>query len=753
MTLPAGWPDPAAVETLPTVWLALDGSAWPPAADGRPAGTVPVASWSVERELVGSVLPGNVRARSGLSIGSAQATVAQMAVEPLAPWAADASRRVVPGAAAALYATHDGHDDAARVNLGDWVVAPASGSLLSPGVDLELLERPYMGRAQDQRLPPLSFLIPCDPIWPVSVLAAQVGYHSVPPPIEGAIWAAPFTGSPVPVVGSVASTAVYPGGLLGTLSEWGTSSGAVGFAEQALALYTFVLGSLEDAESFLTGDSLYLTFNVEGAAQGYGARGGVSPGRVEVDGNTLTVREGSGTTPSSVTFTRGLDPAHPKRVQVEMQAIFTGSNWTGFRARARSAHDAPWSSWATRTYAAKTPGAIFQLVFGTINAASSVSGAQLTRRDAPALWAAPNADFVPLGGRLDAPFLPAETDAWTGIQEFCASNLGAAWVTRDRVLMVRGRDWLAGAGRPAEPLDVGQSVEDLSWTVDPGDTADRLEVTYQPIDWELPSADTPPAFPVLWQADDVIELGPRQTVEIIADLDGPASHIYGPSGNWVPAWFSASLVNEFSVWSALPNRDGTGAQPANDALVVSARALSVSRAVVTIRNTTGLRLFTVDRAGSPCIIWRSPRVGRLGNTAVVERGAPESKALNPLRIDLGAHVQRDVDAEAIADYIWSRVSSQMWRADAVRVRLDWGRDIGDVVELTHERSGLSVKALVTKVGYSGQPGEVAQTLDLVLLPPTWADWDARWETSTWGGGFDPTWAGSLWSDFDVEPLR
>jgi len=82
---------------------------------------------------------------------------------------------------------------------------------------------------------------------------------------------------------------------------------------------------------------------------------------------------------------------------------------------------------------------------------------------------------------------------------------------------------------------------------------------------------------------------------------------------------------------------------------------------------------------------------------------------------------------------------------------DWSRDLGDVVTLSHPRTGLDVKALVVKIGRDGEPGRVSERLDLVILPPTWTDFDAANAARTWDT-WDAAWTGKTWNDFDRDPL-
>jgi hypothetical protein len=216
----------------------------------------------------------------------------------------------------------------------------------------------------------------------------------------------------------------------------------------------------------------------------------------------------------------------------------------------------------------------------------------------------------------------ADTDVWSAIQQVCAATLCAAWVDVAGVLHVRTRQQLTGIGVPITTVDAGQVLVDIPWTMDPADTADRLEIS----------------------------------------------------------WTDTS-----------------------------------------------------------------------GNTQTVARGAAASVAANTLTIDVGWLIHNEADAIGIADHLWGRVSTQKWRADSVQIRLDWSIDIGDVWLLQHARTGLSQRVLVVKIQIDGQPGQYAQSVDLVFLPWTWADFDATWFGSTWTE-FDAAWAAKTWDDFDDNPI-
>lgn len=729
--LPADWPAVAPSQTLPGVYVAL-----------APLGAVAVSSWELERELVASTLPGNIRAASGISVGSGSVTVAatNTAGAKMTPWSSDPTARIMAGGPVDWFAAYDGPESTSRVDLGAWQVSPVSGSLTTAGISIDLVEKQYAGRTQANLLPPA--LGWSDASWMVSALAAQMGFHATPPPVASARIAASLTGGFTPEVGDSA-TDPDP-------ATWVRTTGPLGPTD---VQNQFVEPDSNISILAASGVSSYLYANVSGTVHfdwGY-----IAPYACQLEirpGGVLAVRNGDTAGYVTTTYAPGADPNHPTRVEVEMQRFGTDPNFTSFRARARSSATAAWSTWATSV--ATSTAAAGGFVAFQVDSVSSVSGMQFTTADDADAWAPVNADIDALDVQMLAPFLASDVDAWTGIQQACAGAVGAAWVTADGRLIVRNRDYLAGVGVDGTQIDIGLSAEDLPWSIDPADTADRLVVTYSPADpntqpttW--PTAGDAPLPPVAWQASDAVQVGPHQTVQVEADLTYFAN-LFGPSA-WVPAW-NTDLLFTGSTWAASPNRDGTGTQPTDDALVITQDQVSAGKVILNITNTTAQTLYTVDATGTPCLILRGFRIVPQANALSVTRGVDADLASNPLSIDLGKTVQTQADAEAIADYIWGRVSARAWKASSIRVALDWSRDIGDVVRLNHSRTGLDVKAMITKVAYDGAPGQVIQTLDLVLLSPTWADFDIAWAGKTWAD-FDAVWIGDNWSNFDYDPVR
>lgn len=734
--LPPSWPAPSANETLPVVYLSVGDDA---------LGTRAVASWKLERELVGSTLPGNVRGRSGLSIGTASVTLAQTS-ERVSPWRA-APARVRTGAPAQLYASHDGPEATERLDLGDWMLDPLSGSIGTNALGVDLVEAQYGARGKPHQLPVARY--GAKPVWIVDQLARQCGYYSTPESTAPVLvesfaggvcdlYAASFADTDRTIANATWTTAT---GVLGlTAASDGTWASLLRFDSEVDLVRQALLLSLDS-------NGGYVSLNHAGTVRliiGSIGMGEIPPSGVEVEvrpGGVLAARVASNLAWVTGSYTAGQDVAWPNRVQLQIVRDQPTETTHRIQVRARSSEASPWSAWveASGDYEdGTTPRAGYLGIW--MDTGASISGLVASRGSA-GHFTPPTALLEDLGGFMRAPWVPEQgADAWAGIQLVAEKWLGAASLTADRRFVLRNRDDLAGVDATEKVIDVGAQVEDLGWTIDPADTADRLVVTYSPVDDVKYYGDAPIDA---WESADALEIGPGETLEVTADLDQftePAEFEQAPSVG----------DGYLSQWLVSTTRNGSGVLNNPDALTVTVVPLNPGRVLLRVKNRLSSRLWTVNSQGEPHFKLRGFAVLSQKSAAMIARGLPAEEADNALSIDLGKFVQRAADAEQIADYLWSRVSTPTWKASSVRVRLDWSVDIGDVVRLVHARSDLSVRALVVKVALDGEPGKVAQVLDLVLVPQTWDDFDAAWAGATWAD-FDAAWAGATWDDFDFDP--
>lgn len=737
MAVPESWPAPSDDEILPEVYLELADSAWPPATDVTPAGVAQLSSWEWTRELIANTAPGQLRGTSGLSVGDAKVTARQTDDQLTTPWSRT-ERRIVGGTKAALYASHDGPSSAERLDLGSWVVDPTSGSLASPELGIELLEASYAARVPNL-LPP-AFTIACEAGWVVDTLARQAGFYATPAPVDTCVLSVPLQGHVVPERGKMTQFAGWPltwDKRLGVISPDGgmahTYSCDGGLGASSSTNPRFLAATTSGTVTF------DLALSPDGAPQ------------VEIrPGGVLAVRNLSTGAWVTGTYTPGFDADHPLRVEVEVQR--TGDElfgWSSFRARARSSATTAWGSWVTSS-AASAAGPWADGVKIAAAAPSSVAGVQFSTSSLPGAWAKPTAYIDPLLGLLVAPWIPGDVDAWAGIQDMCSAHLAAAWVSGDGDLLIRNREYLAGTTGATTTVIVDDQLEDLGWSTDPADTADRVEVTYSPVDYDVGTAST--AYPIAWRAPDVLEVPGGQTIKVVANLEAYTDQLRA----WVP-WSDLDPGSAFkaSAWSAYPNRNGTGTAASAAAISISHEHVSAGRAIISITNRTAGTLYMVAADGGTGLVLCATSVGRQGSTVTVARGASADVAKNPVTVQLGKYVHRPVDVDAIADYIWARVSTERWTAGQLRIRRDLSLDIGQILLLIHPDTDLRVKVLVTAIQLRGDDSDISQTISVFVLPPTWVDFDEAWEATgkTWTTGFDPTWAGVNWAAFDFDPTK
>ena len=344
----------------------------------------------------------------------------------------------------------------------------------------------------------------------------------------------------------------------------------------------------------------------------------------------------------------------------------------------------------------------------------TASGVMVSTNPEPGLWAAPSAFYDAAGVTLDAPVVPADADGWDVIQQIAAATLGGAWVSESGVLTYRNRDWMRGAAPAGETIVSETSLADVPWSISGDDIADRVTVNYQPPDIKRVTDYSL----TIWEATEAVEVPAGKTVTVHADIEGTVKNLAG----WLPIWDTVTASPmRMSRWAAAITREGTGVNPADTVLTVSAEVVGTSRIRIRITNNTSTRLWTVDGFGNPTLIVRANLSARAGETVSLSAGASEEVATSPLTVDLGAWVQRHADAQAVLDWIWSQVQEPRATIQGVRVKPNLARQIGDIVRITDDTTTLSSKALVSGVHLTGSHGQYEQTLDLVLLDVTFYD--------------------------------
>lgn len=744
------------------------------AADAPWLADAAVTALSLERELVSSVIPGNIRTSNGLSVGTASVTVG-IPGDRATPWAASPARRVDTNRAGRLLA----RDDAGNtLDLGAWVTEDLGGTLSGGEVTVELTEAQIAAKAIRQQLPaydhtPFTPTMPLDPIWVVSRLAEQAGYPAAPKMVDDAVVAVAMDGGVHAT--STDSTPAYT--VVGDISGWevlpddpiiGASNGS-GISMICNRTTTVVLPISDQLQA---GAAMRFTLNVVGTvylvdvAQGWLIQ-------LVNDGTTRTISTSNNLgTPGATRTIRAPFPSAKwqRRLQVEISRVWEPSTgrWLLLAARARPDDTGSWSDASISTDAhtpASTDLEIIQVVGGvaipgtgipSTPAAGRFAAVQLTpASEDTGLFAERRALLKPLGGDAGLPYIAPEADVWSSIRDALSARSAAAVIDPDgaggSTLRVLARDDLAGAGIPGTPVDVGAEWADLPWKLDPADTADRIVVTYASPTTTIADIGSNTLAPAAWEASEVIRVDAGATKVLPVQFEGRAA--VRCLTDFITPTAPSSLWSTRSTAIAFANPDGTGSPLDSTSFSVTAVQTSATTATITIVNRTSAPLYLVDGTGTPGLILRAFLVATFDTPLTVERGVSAEDSTRPLELDLTGWVQSKTDAQTVADYLWARVGgSGLWSVSGVACRLDWSHAPGRVLRAQHAATGLDLKVLITKVSLSATAGEITQTLDLALLPWTWADFDDTWATSTWAG-LDTALAGSTWADFDTDPLQ
>lgn len=755
------------------------------------SGAVPkrweVASWESTREIASSALPGQIRHKTGLSVGTGKALVKRDSSDY--PWR-QRDVYALTGSAAQILIAPEG---ATEIPTGQFRVAPTEGDITTVGVEVDLDERQIQGRDKaanvlgDQWTSALSFEDGiADPAWLVSELARQMGFGVTAEPNQDGY--VPMLD--VPLQGSLSPA--WPRGIdfrmqSGT-PQWGEFDGLISlFSPDEPTTVQYARYALIQPMSTL----MTLTFDAYDRAEFQWIRSDqtvngtlnltvlnrtmANPDEFQV---TMSSRGLNGTMNAStgpVTYTYPIPEDRPSgiQVQVELTPSASGNNWNSARFRARRGAGSAWSAWSavhtiTNPVSPQDTDFNFWLRPNDLNEAAHLARVSVVDSANPVgtwtedqLWAAqsPNQQgrlyLEPLFGTIRSPWLDPDLTVLNAMQAVVQAWQGALITDVYGDLHLLNRFSLSGVSTGTEPLlDVGLNFEDLPWVMDYSDQADRLVVKYRParIVAASPAAT---ALPTLWETSDLITVPGNSTVSVFFSLD----YIYPLDLLLVP-FVRKGLTGQAvaHTWDAHPNSDGTGASadPDTDMSLQLQRVTSATWKIE-ITNHTGSTLYMVDETGTPYLKIRSSYYLDQTQEATVERGLASGDAQNALEVDLSNYVQNDEDANTLADFLWARVNRRVWRAKTVRSVPDYSIDLGDIREIVHSRTQVRSNVLVSKVKLAGEPGAVTQELDLILIPPTWEDFDEAWgpeyHTSPPGSWteFDALWAPYTWQDFDRTP--
>lgn len=690
-----------------------------------------VESWSIRRELTGGGLPAQARGASGFSAASGSIDVRME--DSSTPWRA----HLKPGGVASIDAAADHADGLSRVGLLQVREISADGALtrrrhISLEERLDGLRRPltFVQQVFPQWQAPLGVLA-TDAAWVIDQAARAGGYFATPPPVASCVGSVPMMGSLVPEVGTAL------GFNSSAETGWVTLNGRIAAGG---GLYP------PNPEVALTRplDLNQTVFGILDVSQAYASVYLRTPGILQATASSGQLQiSGFGTTASIPHPAPAPPPGGWARVQFEFRfSGVTTSTFTGFGARVRYSVTGPWSGWVDVSGAALPLGSEPWSAGGY--AGAPVSGFQIHTADDPVAWRAPNAKIAASGVMLDVITTSSSSSGWHVAQDVAAATMGAVWIDEDGVFTYRNRDPLRGSATPAETIIARDSLADVPWSISRDDVADRIEVTYEPMTIQT-SGDYGTK---VWESPKIISLRPGHLVQHVV-LDGAAttldpaprqSSTY-PSDMGSPASFTHTV---FDVNTAA---DGTGTRIFG-AVDVETEMIGPSTLKVSVHNRHSGRIWLVTPAGDPALIVRAGVVATPAGRVTIGSGLPRNAAANPLTVDLGAFVQRDLDAQSILAWLESVTANPLPVLRDVRVLPNPARRLGDVAILRDDITGISAKVLVSGKVDSMSAGALEQYLTLTVLDVIFDDLDRAFQLLTFDQ-LDVLFAGMEFDDIDT----
>lgn len=773
--IPDDWPGRNWVEDTPLGHLqTIDSDA--------ASGTVPtrwqMASWSSTREMKSSSLPGQVRHQTGLSIGTGKALVKRQPSD--FPWKHSLVYELTGQDAQILLAPRN----STEIPTGQFQVAEINGDLTTVGVQVELDEKTIEGRdqtpgvldqqwASDITQEEINAQVK-DPVWLVAQLAEQMGFRSGPNVTPGQDGYSPILD--VPLQGSLVPREPInvPFQTTDTIS-WGAADGVVGLSTE----FDNIIDVIYEVGS-LVPTGFTVTLDIDNAWAGFEWDDVTNNGRFGVQVHTATgdsdvdlviYSTGSSGFANTNTNVNNLDitrnPDIPNRIQIEVTmgvASSSGFNSASVRVRRRDGfwfgpyvHAMPNQMSRVNEFSmemqAFTTGMDGTAILSNF---SVVDNSVVTQAVRDTLLNTLGGDqgriyLEPLLGTITSPWLDPDLGVWTTMQAIVEAWQGALMTDVYGDLRVLNRNTLVGLNNLQQEriVDVGLNFEDLPWIMNWSDQADRLVLKYRPV-VQVVAEPGQTGLPIIYEFRDVLIVWPGRN-EFFFDLD----YIY-PTDLKLNPFNRKDFDNGiYHVWDAYRYNNGSGAHIApNSDISMRIDRVSSSTWKVIINNLTASPFHMVDNTGTPWLKIRSSWYYDQTQEATVERGVAATEAKSAIEIDLSNYVQSEADANTLADFIWGRVNQRSWRANTVTMVPDYRLDLGDVIEIQHARTGVRSNAIVSKVDLAGEPGRVTQKVDLVLIPPTWEDFDEAWAnalpSSTWST-FDALWDDYTWDDFDRTP--
>lgn len=742
-----------------------------------------VSSWSTVREISSSALPGQVRHKTGLSVGTGKALLKREADDY--PWKQRDVHNLTGSDAQILLAPEGGTE----IPTGQFKIADVSGDVTTLGVDIDLDERQIAGRDKtpgvlDQQwasgitIEEIGAQVK-DPIWLVSELAEQMGFRTGPTVTPGQDGYTPILDVPLQGALLPREPINVPFETIAFIS-WATANGAVGLSTVLDSSIDVIYETQVSVPQATT-----VTFDIDNAWAGFewadsttigrfGVQLLVETGDSEVDINVYsTGANGVGnanTNVNNLDVTRDLET--PNRMQVEVTFSGTSTLWTSASIRIRRRDGfwfGPYVHPMANGLSRENMHNIEMQVFGNSSVGDGVlsnfsvvdnSAVSATVRDTLLNTVGGEQGRIylePLLGTIQSPWLDPDLGVWSTMQAIVEAWQGALITDVYGDLKVLNRNTIAGLNNLQQErvVDVGLRFEDLPWVMNYADQADRLVLKYRPLE-AVVAEPTQVGLPIIYEFQDLLVVRPGAN-EFFFTLD----YIYPTDLKLLPFNRKDSDNGVYHVWDAYRYNNGTGAHIApNTDISMRIDRVSSSTWKVYIVNSTASPFHMVDSSGTPWLKIRSSWYYDQTQEATVERGVGANESNTAVEIDLGHYVQHPDDAEALADFIWARVNRRSWKATTIVTIPDYRLDLGDVIEIQHRRTGMKSNALVTKVELDGKPGSVGQKIDLVLMPSTWEDFDEAWANMEGTGppiglgvwnDFDALWDAYTWEDFDRTP--
>lgn len=703
---PDGWPAESSVEIIPEVYLKTDG-AWPPPTDGVPAGTALLGSWKIDRSLTGSPLPGQVRGAVGFSIATGAASFAQPGDQPITPWSISRQHRLTVGGKCEVVASHLG--PVAGLALGSFVIAPGSGNSIDNAVHVDLEEDSIRLKRQfrldwtfnqdhafySSQIKAGNDVYELDASWVVDQVARSGGYFQTPPPPADCLISLPLVGGTMADRGTTTEAGIR---------NWSEVDDLVGLGPDS---YVTAIGEQPPADTIWVGCQV----------AGTGGRVFLNNSMIlDIHSNRLDLRS-----PSAVYAS--LPFSAPTRTPAVLVGV---SRLAGRQVRAEVIVQGEPAGSVTATFPAEDWAVWSRSV--SVDTRTSLGGGNSRDRfirsvrvtssnpEGLATWE-PTARIHLSGSPLHGVFDQFDTDAWSVVQNIASATMGAVWISEDGVFTYRSRNRLRGMAGVLGEIEAAERLEDLPWQIDPGDVADRVELTYVPASAEY----SPEGSLTLWEATEKIKINSGKSVDVFADIEGTTSRL----ADFKPIWDDTVPEGRWSRWAASSNINGGGERPRSNTITVEPIFITPSRIRLRVTNTSDETVWLVDGNGNPCLILRAFLHVAPDEPVTIALGAAPEEAISPLHIDAGSWIQDSAAAQSMLSWASGQTSHAQATVARVRVKPDLGYQLGDVHLLTDQWTRLRAKVLVTGVSLAGDHTGYTQHLDLALLDLTWEDFD-RW---------------------------